>query len=209
MGATSLAASSTACSTAWRARCARGSSREQLAIVSDIHGNLEALEAVLADLDHRGLEHVACLGDFVGYGASPNECIDMLRPRIEIAVAGNHDLAASGRIKLGYFNPTRRRPRAGPRQRCGRSCVTWLHGAAHVGRVARGAAGARHARATPRSGTTCSSPNDAAIEMATCAEPVCFIGHSHRAATFDRGARSRDAAHARTASSDVRASATW
>jgi len=48
----------------------------RLAIVSDIHGNLEALERVLADLDTRQPDAVACLGDFVGYGASPNECID-------------------------------------------------------------------------------------------------------------------------------------
>ena len=72
---------------------------------SDIHGNLEALEAVLADIERREVASIACLGDFVGYGASPNECIDRLRPRIETAVAGNHDLAACGRLKLGYFNP--------------------------------------------------------------------------------------------------------
>ena len=75
------------------------------AILSDIHGNLEALDTVLADIDARGVDAMVCLGDFVGYGAAPNECIAALRPRIEAAVAGNHDLAACGRIKLGYFNP--------------------------------------------------------------------------------------------------------
>ena len=77
----------------------------RLALVSDVHGNLEALEAVLADIDREGVDELACLGDFVGYGASPNECIARLRPRLSAAVAGNHDLAACGRIRLGYFSP--------------------------------------------------------------------------------------------------------
>src|SRR3989442_194414 len=74
------------------------------AIVSDIHGNLEALEAVLADIAPHRPASIVCLGDFVGYGASPNECIDRLRPMIEHAVVGNHDLAAIGKLRLTYFN---------------------------------------------------------------------------------------------------------
>src|SRR5688572_10059419 len=74
------------------------------AIVSDVHGNLEALEAVLADIERHRPASIVCLGDFVGYGASPNECIARLRPMIEHAVAGNHDLAACGRLQLTYFN---------------------------------------------------------------------------------------------------------
>jgi diadenosine tetraphosphatase ApaH/serine/threonine PP2A family protein phosphatase len=76
----------------------------KLAILSDIHGNLEALEAVLADVDANGAGAIACLGDFVGYGASPNECLDRLRPRLEAAVVGNHDAAALGRVRLGGFH---------------------------------------------------------------------------------------------------------
>jgi len=71
------------------------------AIVSDIHANLEALEAVLADLQRERPEALVCLGDFVGYGASPNECIARLRPGLAAAVAGNHDFAAVGRTRLG------------------------------------------------------------------------------------------------------------
>src|SRR5438046_5993807 len=74
------------------------------AIVSDIHGNLEALETVLEDVARHRPDSIQCLGDFVGYGASPNECIDRLRPMIEHAVVGNHDLAACGKLKLTYFN---------------------------------------------------------------------------------------------------------
>ena len=57
-----------------------------LAIVSDVHGNLEALEAVLAEIATQEVQAIACLGDFVGYGASPNECVALLRPLIALAV---------------------------------------------------------------------------------------------------------------------------
>ncbi len=63
------------------------------AIISDIHGNLPALEAVLADIDEKGLKRIICLGDAVGYGPSPVECVDLIRERCEIVICGNHDVA--------------------------------------------------------------------------------------------------------------------
>ena len=63
------------------------------AIISDIHGNLEALEAVFAEIDRRGIEKVYCLGDIVGYGPSPRECLDLIIDRVEATVCGNHDHA--------------------------------------------------------------------------------------------------------------------
>ncbi len=64
-----------------------------LAILSDIHGNLEALQAVLADIDQQGADEVYCLGDVVGYGANPIECVDLAR-RFQLSVLGNHDQGA-------------------------------------------------------------------------------------------------------------------
>lgn len=64
-----------------------------IAIISDIHSNLEALEAVLADIDRRSVERIICLGDVVGYGANPRECIDRIMDRAEICICGNHDQA--------------------------------------------------------------------------------------------------------------------
>lgn len=75
------------------------------ALLSDIHGNLEALEAVLADVDAWAPAAVFCLGDFVGYGPDPNACVARLRPIIAAAVAGNHDLAALGALDVSVFNP--------------------------------------------------------------------------------------------------------
>jgi predicted phosphodiesterase len=63
------------------------------AIISDIHANLEALEAVLADIEHQGIERVFCLGDIVGYGPNPRECVDKCF-QFESCILGNHDLGA-------------------------------------------------------------------------------------------------------------------
>ena len=67
-------------------------------VLGDIHGNLEALEAVLEALDARGIERIACVGDIVGYNADPDECVEALRRRGAIAIAGNHDLIGTGRL---------------------------------------------------------------------------------------------------------------
>jgi predicted phosphodiesterase len=66
----------------------------RIAIVSDIHGNLEALEAVLADVDQRKVDRIVCLGDIVGYGANPVECLRLIKERTAEIVLGNHDAAA-------------------------------------------------------------------------------------------------------------------
>lgn len=64
-----------------------------LAIVSDIHGNLEALSAVLGEIDRRGISDILCLGDIVGYGPNPMECLDLVIGRCGRALLGNHDFA--------------------------------------------------------------------------------------------------------------------
>lgn len=64
-----------------------------LAIVSDIHSNLEALTAVLAEIDRRGISDIICLGDVVGYGPNPVECLDMVAQRCRVTLMGNHDFA--------------------------------------------------------------------------------------------------------------------
>ena len=63
------------------------------AIISDIHGNLEALEAVLEDIERRGIREIYCLGDIVGYGPNPRECIDLVMG-LEHCLLGNHDQGA-------------------------------------------------------------------------------------------------------------------
>jgi predicted phosphodiesterase len=72
------------------------------ALISDIHGNLESLAAVLAQLD--AADTLYCLGDLVGYGPNPNECIELVRARAAVSILGNHDVAAIDDHGLEYFN---------------------------------------------------------------------------------------------------------
>lgn len=64
------------------------------AVISDIHSNLEALTAVLADIDSQGVDEIFCLGDVVGYGPNPRECVDLVRQRCKVCLLGNHDHGA-------------------------------------------------------------------------------------------------------------------
>jgi len=74
-----------------------------IAIVSDIHSNLAALSAVLEDIQARNVERIFCLGDIVGYGPNPHDCVDLLRER-EVVVMGNHDEAILHSRKTEEFN---------------------------------------------------------------------------------------------------------
>ncbi len=82
------------------------------AVFTDVHANLEALEAVLAKIDEQAqrepIEQIWFLGDLVGYGPNPNECIDLLRQRTDVIIAGNHDWAAVGKIDLDDFSAAAR-----------------------------------------------------------------------------------------------------
>ncbi len=77
------------------------------AVLSDIHGNLEALSAVLDVLAREQIDRYLCLGDIVGYGADPVACLERTQS-CEAVVGGNHDLACIGKLDLGWFNPAAR-----------------------------------------------------------------------------------------------------
>ncbi|MBI4684079.1 MAG: metallophosphoesterase family protein [Nitrospirae bacterium] len=74
------------------------------AVISDVHANLEALEAVLNDIEKRKIKDILFLGDAVGYGPNPNECIEMLEACCKIMLAGNHDFAVLGFTDISRFN---------------------------------------------------------------------------------------------------------
>ena len=76
----------------------------QYALFGDVHGNYDALKAVLSELDKIEPDAVFCLGDLVGYGAEPCECIEAIRERKIACVVGNHDLAAADALSMDYFN---------------------------------------------------------------------------------------------------------
>jgi predicted phosphodiesterase len=77
----------------------------RVAVLSDIHGNLHALEAVLESLDADAPDAFWCLGDLVGYGPQPNRCCELVAERADICLIGNHDLGVLGRLDLEDFSP--------------------------------------------------------------------------------------------------------
>ena len=81
----------------------------RIAIISDIHANLQALEAVLEQIRAADCEAVWCLGDVVGYGADPEACVDLIRDNAGVCLAGNHDLAVTGGLSIEDFSDAARR----------------------------------------------------------------------------------------------------
>ena len=96
----------------------------RILLLSDIHANLEALEACLATAP--SFDWVANLGDVVGYGASPNEVTERSRNLGKIFVRGNHDKAATGLIALGDFNPMAAAAAVWTRDQLSADNLTWL-----------------------------------------------------------------------------------
>jgi predicted phosphodiesterase len=76
----------------------------RVAVISDVHANYQALDAVLSEIDAAGVDAVWCLGDTVGYGPRPNECCDVVRDRAAHCLVGNHDLVVLGDLTVSEFN---------------------------------------------------------------------------------------------------------
>jgi diadenosine tetraphosphatase ApaH/serine/threonine PP2A family protein phosphatase len=77
------------------------------AILADIHANLAALQSVFEDIRVKGgVDEIWSLGDIVGYGPQPRECIELVKKYCKVSISGNHDLAVIGRLELSFFNPT-------------------------------------------------------------------------------------------------------
>jgi predicted phosphodiesterase len=75
----------------------------RVAVLSDVHANLAALEAVLVDVDASSVDEIWCLGDLTGYGARPNECVALVRDRADYCLVGNHDLVVRGDLGVDAF----------------------------------------------------------------------------------------------------------
>jgi diadenosine tetraphosphatase ApaH/serine/threonine PP2A family protein phosphatase len=96
------------------------------AVVSDIHANLESLVRAFALMEPE--DHVLCLGDIVGYGPNPNECVALLRERVKAAVLGNHDLAALENFGVEYFNDAARQAIAWTQKVLDEENRAWMNG---------------------------------------------------------------------------------
>ncbi|MDA0334107.1 MAG: metallophosphoesterase family protein [bacterium] len=150
------------------------------AVLSDVHGNLEALEAVRSAGVDRGVERWLCLGDTIGYGADPGGCLAIVDELTAVALLGNHEEAVAGEQPEEYFTPLARRS------------VEWTRQQLSAGQRARlGALHLTHAEADaffvhaepgdPRAWHYVHDADDAAAALKSVPTRLVFVGHSHLA----------------------------
>jgi diadenosine tetraphosphatase ApaH/serine/threonine PP2A family protein phosphatase len=157
----------------------------RVAILTDIHSNLPALEAVLGAIDEAGIERRWCLGDVVGYGAQPDECAKLVSERCELSLVGNHDLAVTGEISIDVFSAS------------AAAAVEWTRASAEPATL-EFLKSLRPENADQEVGLYHASPRDPVWEyvlavdqarecIAAQSARVSLIGHSHVALWFSDG----------------------
>ncbi len=147
-------------------------------VVSDIHSNLEAFDAVLADAERRGgYDTVWFLGDLVGYGADPGACIERLRGLPHIAIAGNHDHAVTGKLDPDLFNGAARAAALWTAHALSKDEMTYLAGLPEV-RTVDDFTHVHGSLRDPVMEYLISEPA-ALATFALMATPFCLVGHSH------------------------------
>jgi predicted phosphodiesterase len=150
----------------------------RIAIISDIHSNIEALETSLRAIEKQRVDEVVCLGDIIGYGANPNECIELVRKTTSHVLLGNHDEAAIDISRTEYFNPF------------ARIAAEWTNkelsddNAAYIGELKfmlerNGLMFVHSSPYEPEEWHYILSPVDAQFNFAYFNAPICFVGHSH------------------------------
>jgi diadenosine tetraphosphatase ApaH/serine/threonine PP2A family protein phosphatase len=150
------------------------------AIISDVHANLHALEAVLVDIKARGIHEVHFGGDAVGYGPKPNECIRLLKAECKTLIAGNHDWALIGYTDIEYFN------------RYAAAAILWSRGVVtqeHFGDLTalkilksleeHDALLVHSTPLEPENWNYLFSPDDLEKNFLHFTQKICFVGHSH------------------------------
>ncbi|CAB4860755.1 MAG: metallophosphoesterase [Actinobacteria bacterium] len=154
------------------------------AVLSDIHANVQALEAVLEAADREGVDEIWCLGDVVGYGADPGACVDLMRERSAVCLAGNHDLAAIGAISTDVFTQGAAVAARWTNTALNDEQRAWLSGLAPSGSHA----GAALYHGSPRDPVWEYVLSALAAEMCfdEAGRPLILVGHSHVALAFSR-----------------------
>lgn len=150
-----------------------------IGLFSDIHANHEALTAVLERFKIEGAEQYLCLGDLVGYGASPNECIDMVKNLPGLVVGGNHDYAVVGKTPLDDFNPIAAEAVLWTKSHLTQSSLRFLESLELI-KIQLPFLLVHSTPSSPASWNYVYSLDDALAEFSHFETPVGLIGHSHQ-----------------------------
>jgi diadenosine tetraphosphatase ApaH/serine/threonine PP2A family protein phosphatase len=147
-------------------------------LISDIHANLEALEAVLAALKDEGVDEILCLGDVIGYGPNPNECVKLIQQHTAACLIGNHDEASLGRVDLDLFNYMARQAIEWTTEQLTEESKEFLKSLPYMRSYDR----FMIVHASPDEPTRWNyilNLDDATQGFEAFTEQICFIGHSH------------------------------
>jgi predicted phosphodiesterase len=156
----------------------------KVAVVSDIHSNLQAFEAVLEAVAASEAEELWCLGDIVGYGADPDACVELARRHVAVCLAGNHDMAVAGELELDDFTRGASVAAQWTREVIAPSNLAYLAALEPKGREE--SVGLYHASPRDPVWEYVLSALLAELCMDAQSDRVCLIGHSHVASAFVR-----------------------
>lgn len=150
----------------------------RFAIISDIHSNLEALTRTFELIDQESIQEVVCLGDVVGYGANPNECVGLVRSRCRIILRGNHDAAAVNPSNAESFTRNARIAAEWTGRELSDSNKKFLEGLPYSYRMDEILL-VHSSPYQPESWYYVLTEEDLEAAFQSFSERLCFIGHSH------------------------------
>jgi len=152
-------------------------------IFGDIHGNLDAFQSVLAEMEKLDIQEYLCMGDIVGYGADPEACVKIVRELGALTIAGNHDHAVLGHLDIAYFNQYAREAALWTRAHLSQESMDWLRQRPFVEHledftIVHGSLQA------PELFNYVTTIKDAEFNFRLMDKTILFLGHSHQPLAF-------------------------
>jgi diadenosine tetraphosphatase ApaH/serine/threonine PP2A family protein phosphatase len=159
----------------------------KFAIISDIHANLEAFEAALRRIDEIKPDKILCLGDIVGYGPDPNECVKIAKNKVDFSLCGNHEYGALGRTDLQTFSENARIACEWTREVLSDENFSYIKDLP-VSIVEEGMFLVHSTPINPERWDYIFTTRDASYQFMGFSELTCLVGHSHVPACFEEEA---------------------
>lgn len=153
------------------------------ALISDIHGNLEALTAVMKKIGEFAPDRLICLGDVIGYGANPEECAQIIREEADICLMGNHEAAVIGNLDISYFTPYARDAALWTREHISEETKRWAAELPLTGQI-DGFSLVHGSLYQPEMFNYVQTIADAEFNFNSMETPILFLGHSHQPLAF-------------------------
>ena len=150
----------------------------RIAVISDIHGNLEALSSVISDIRSRCVDKIICLGDVVGYGVNPNECIEKVQTECEYSIIGNHEAAIFDATVFQEFNDLAKSAIQWTRDNLNSRSIDFINSLA-IEKIDGDFSFVHSTPYEPNSWYYISSMEDAVFNFNFFSTKFCLIGHTH------------------------------